>query len=131
MVTEVPTTPEPQTDEPTITTPELITDDPISIEPIDEEITIPTDEPLSTPTNDLSVTDNEAMTDDSTVRSGGISQPLLIGTAAAAVSVGIILLSLTVLIPVIVCKKRSKSFDITQQSNLQLGVTNRLHDQGS
>ena len=129
MTTEVPfatLTPEPQTEEPAITTPEPITDEPTKTEPITDEITIPTDEPLprDLPTNDMPVTDDEATIDNSTkIQDGSASQPLLIGTVAAAVSV---LLSLTILVSVIICKKRSKSFDITQQSTLQLGVTNRL-----
>ena len=130
--TEEPVTraPKPQTHESTISTSELITDEPTSTKPINEVVTIPTDESLSPTTDDMPVTDQEATTDDSIVTPGGVSQPLLVGTATAAVSVGIILLlSLTILVSVIIYKQRSKSFDVTQQSTLQLGVTNRL--QGS
>ena len=122
--------PKPQTEEPTIATPELITDEPTKTEPITDEITITTDEPLfrNLPTNDMPVTNDEATIDNSTViRNGPASQPLLVGTVAAAVSAGIIiLLLLIILVSVIICKKRSKSFNVTQQSSLRLGVTNRL-----
>ena len=122
--------PKPQTEEPTIATPELITNEPTKTEPITDEITIPTDEPLyrDLPTNDMPVTKDEATIEDSTViQNGPASQPLLIGTVATAVSAGIIiLLLLIILVSVIICKKRSKSFNVTQQSSLRLGVTNRL-----
>ena len=60
----------------------------------------------------------------STNQEGGIPWPLIVGIIVAILGVGI-LISLTIIVTVVACKKRSKSFNVTPIS-LQLGVTYRL-----
>ena len=75
------------------------------------------------------VTNDEATIDDSTeIQDGPASQPLLIGTVYSSYCSSLcgynnIVIILIILVSVIICKKRSKSFNVTQQSSLQLGVT--------
>ena len=122
MATEESTTAEPTTEDSTTTESVPQPTDPIISDsiPTKEESDFPTpNETINMPT--VIITD-EAMMNDST----GVGVPLLIGTIAALVAVGV-LITLTILISVLVCKKlsRFKTYDVGQTS-LQLGVTNRL-----
>ena len=131
LTTAEPTTEESTTAEPNEpTTEESITTEPVSqpTDPITSNST-PTDvsdfltpnETINMPTEPI-ITD-EAMMDGSTV--GRV--PLLIGTVSALLAIGGVI-TLTVLISVLVCKKLhvTKTFDVNQTS-LQLEATNRLH----
>ena len=118
---------EPTTEEHTTTESVPQPTDPIISDsiPTEDESDFPTpNETINMPT--IIITD-EAMMNDST----GNEVPLLIGTIVALLAIGV-LITLTILISVLVCKKlsRSKTYDVTHgQISQQLGVTNRL--QGS
>ena len=124
VITEGQTTVEPKSEQPTINEQTTTAEEEPTIITISNDTTSTNENELVTDSDGISTNTDEVMTDDLVDTQDESSQPLLIGTATAVLAVGI-LISLTVLVSVLICKKRRKTFGVTQTS-LQLGVTNRL-----